>query len=294
MLWSSLCGEQMRWWVLLAMMVPVVGCTASIENLERQVADLSGRIDVVQRTNASMRQRVESIEDQVLLIEDEVETQRLVGMRRASIGNVEAPRSLPVVKVVPKEAAGQSDYSSATQGTRIEQAESFAVVDDAYQRIDDSGQVVGSSADGKARKPVQADIPLVRVRPKGEDDSGPLDSYRDAYEMYKSGRVEEARRSFEEFVKKNPAHTYADNAQYWVGECLYDRGDFAGALREFMRAVTDHPDGNKVPDAMVKVGLSQAKLNRPEEARRMYDAVMLTYPESEAAAVAMRLLGEMP
>ena len=61
-----------------------------------------------------------------------------------------------------------------------------------------------------------------------------------------------------------------------------------------MRVVTEHPDGNKVPDAMVKVGLCAQRMQQPDEARRMYDSVMLTFPESPAAAVAMRLLGEMP
>jgi TolA-binding protein len=45
---------------------------------------------------------------------------------------------------------------------------------------------------------------------------------------------------------------------------------------------------------MVKVGLCDQRLEQWDEARRMYDAVMLTYPESPAAAVAVRLLGELP
>jgi TolA-binding protein len=45
---------------------------------------------------------------------------------------------------------------------------------------------------------------------------------------------------------------------------------------------------------MVKVGLCQRMLRQDEEARRTFNAVMLTYPDSQAAAVAMKLLGEMP
>jgi len=96
------------------------------------------------------------------------------------------------------------------------------------------------------------------------------------------------------FATSNPRHPYADNARYWVGECDYDRRNWESARREFLRVVTDHPDGNKVPDAMVKVGLCQRMLRQDEEARRTFNAVMLTYPDSQAAAVAMKLLGEMP
>lgn len=104
----------------------------------------------------------------------------------------------------------------------------------------------------------------------------------------------QAQQAFEAFVIAYPRHPYADNAQYWVGECLYDRREFEAARREFLRVINEHPDGNKVPDAMVKVGLCEQRLGRSAEARRMFDAAMLSYPDSHAAAVAMRLLGEMP
>ena len=38
-------------------------------------------------------------------------------------------------------------------------------------------------------------------------------------------------RRVREFVKKFPEHDYADNAQYWLGECFYDRKDYSMAVR---------------------------------------------------------------
>ena len=51
--------------------------------------------------------------------------------------------------------------------------------------------------------------------------------------------------------------------------------------------MTQYPKANKVADAMLKLGMCNEMQNRFEEARRLFKAVMLGYPGSSAARIAM-------
>lgn len=313
----------------------VSGCGGHAAELRREVDSLKARVAELDRTDTAQRQRLAGMEDRVLLLQDQVDTQRLAASRVGTpplsvVAAVPAPpsapaastsgavtirtpgpASLPVVRVSPTasdtEAAEASDddsYGEESQSPRSpRESREIATPDgmgDVYVTLDDEGRVVGGREAGRSPGKVQR---AASIRPAGRDasrlpdpseDAAPLAAYRTAYEAYQQGRVDESLPAFRAFAKAYPRHPYADNAQYWVGECFYDRRDWENARREFMRVVTEHPDGNKVPDAMVKVGLCDQRMQQSDDARRMYDAVMLTFPDSPAAAVAMRLLGEMP
>lgn len=312
-----------RWVILVA---PVLaGCAGSQAALEGRLKGLETQIRDLERSAAAQRQQVTSLENRLMLLQDQVETRQMAAGRAAAaaIGaspagssgvgagvpgpSLEVPRALPSVRLVPREeeAVEEGDEESGdwesgpSPGSR--DGRQAAVrrpdeMDDAYATLTDDGRVVSSRT--RAR-PAPSRGPRTEA-PRGGDpapevgEDRVLTAYREAYEAYQQGRLDEAMAAFRDFLRRHPKHPYADNAQYWIGECHYDRKEWAQARQEFLRVVTDHPDGNKVPDAMVKVGLCDQRLEQWDEARRMYDAVMLTYPESPAAAVAVRLLGELP
>jgi tol-pal system protein YbgF len=85
----------------------------------------------------------------------------------------------------------------------------------------------------------------------------------------------------------------ADNAQYWLGECYYDRKDYASAVREFRRVVEHYPTGNKVPDALLKVGFTYLALGSMEAGRQTLVQVQRSYPRHEAAQLAAARLAEL-
>lgn len=293
-------------WVGLSLLLS--GCSTGLANLENEVGGLRLRLADSQRSAHALRTRMDDLENRALLLQDELETLRLTGMRDQA--RFATPARLPVVRVAPERAAAapqpvppptapvaQAPASEPEPSSERRSYTAGDLGDDIYQTLDDQGRVVGAGR----RSARRGDLPVHRIRPPasrrvGEavDDAKILTEYRTAYELYQQGRAVEAQQAFEAFVVAYPRHPYADNAQYWIGECLYDRMEFDAARAEFLRVINEHPDGNKVPDAMVKVGLCEERLGRSAEARRMYDAAMLSYPDSQAAVVAMRLLGEMP
>lgn len=280
-------------WVCAA----VLSCGGGMAQLEKRISDLQGRVDEMAGATRASQTRVAALENRILLLQDEVETLRMA-VRRPSgswgtpaVAPAPPPPDLPTVRLAPQVAGeARSDRPGRPPPTPP-----VAVMDEGiYQEIDDEGNVVMPSGGRKTAAAPIAPAPPPRAPRRDPEGDAPIQEYQSAYELYQQGRVVEARQAFEAFAARYPRHPYSDNARYWVGECLYDQKDFEGARRQFLRVMTEHPDGNKVPDAMVKVGLCDRALGRHEDAIRMFRTVMLTYPDTEAAAVAMRLAGESP
>jgi tol-pal system protein YbgF len=129
--------------------------------------------------------------------------------------------------------------------------------------------------------------------PRAAAASEGLDLYKRSLEALRAGRHVEAAAGFRDFVKQHPNHDFADNAQYWLGECYYDQKDYPMAMREFRRVVEKYPTGNKVADALLKVGFAHLALGSTEAGRQTLEQVVRSYPRQEAAALATAKLAEL-
>jgi tol-pal system protein YbgF len=118
--------------------------------------------------------------------------------------------------------------------------------------------------------------------------------YDDAYTLYHQGRFEDAERRFEEFLAVAPPTELSDNAQYWIGAARLSRGDHRGSLAAFRRTVELYPEGNKVPDALFKMGQALEELGDPGEARGVYEELARRFPDTAAAALALERLDALP
>ena len=114
--------------------------------------------------------------------------------------------------------------------------------------------------------------------------------YRAAVELVKSGKTTEAVAALRVFLTRYPRHEYADNAQYWLGEAFYASKDYQHALLEFRATIETYPRGNKVPDALLKVGYCYSALGQSDKARAVLEQVVNLYPKSEPAALAAKRL----
>ena len=114
--------------------------------------------------------------------------------------------------------------------------------------------------------------------------------YRAAVELVKSGKQEEAVAALHAFLVKYPRHDYADTAQYWLGESFYAQKDYAHALAEFRTVIETYPRGNKVPDALLKVGYCYQALGQADKAHAVLAQVVNLYPKSEPAVLAAKRL----
>jgi tol-pal system protein YbgF len=126
-------------------------------------------------------------------------------------------------------------------------------------------------------------------RDRGGGDAA-ANGYRAAVELVKAGKHDDAVVALRAFIGNHPRHDYADNAQYWLGEAEYAQQDFARALTEFRKVIEVYPRGNKVPDALLKVGYCYLALGQGEKARAVLEQVVTLFPKSEPATLAAKRL----
>ncbi len=112
------------------------------------------------------------------------------------------------------------------------------------------------------------------------------DRYRDAIALFGKGRLDDARTAFEAILAADPGGDLADNALYWIGETHFVQARFNEAIDAYRKIVTEYAQQNKAPDAMLKIGMSQARLGDLAMARSTYEALLEGYPYSTAAATA--------
>lgn len=115
---------------------------------------------------------------------------------------------------------------------------------------------------------------------------GPRELYSQAYADYARGNWDLAIQGFQEYLRAAPGSDLADNAQYWVGECLYGKQRYAEAIEAWNVLLRDYSGSEKVPDARVKKGMALERLGRRTQALIEYRYVVDRYPKSTAARIA--------
>jgi tol-pal system protein YbgF len=191
---------------------------------------------------------------------------------------------------------GVSSTRAATESNLARLSERLDVVVSQLERNQERMQDFGLKIDTVRQRMTTQDSLRATQGLAPRDTSGILDpeqAYQAAYSDYAAGRYKLAAEAFREFLNHYPRTEVSDNAQYWIGESLYAQGDFAGSIIEFRAVVDNYPKGDKVPAALLKIGIANARLNNKEEARKSFDAVIRKYPRSPEAALAKERLAQL-
>lgn len=111
----------------------------------------------------------------------------------------------------------------------------------------------------------------------------PKQQYEFAFDFLKKQDYPHAESALRDFLKLHPKDPLAGNAQYWLGETYYVRGDFQQAAVEFMAGYQKYPKTNKGPDNLLKLGMSMAKLNQSQGACTALGRINKDYPDAPDA-----------
>lgn len=130
--------------------------------------------------------------------------------------------------------------------------------------------------------------------PRDEADRSKADGERpsaldpDAKKAYDAARslvtgkqYDRALEAFASFLSTYPDHPYAENATYWRGECYFAKGEYLRAAEQF-EAVLSRYNGNKAPDALLKIGMCHDHLGSPDRAKEYWDRLRHDYSRSDA------------
>lgn len=114
----------------------------------------------------------------------------------------------------------------------------------------------------------------------------PEELYNGAYSKLTKGDYKAAREEFKKFLELFPQTEYSDNAQFGIGEAYYKEKKYEEAILEYEEVVKKFPQGNKLPDAMLKQAFSFIALNDGNSAKLLLQKIIERFPASEQAEIA--------
>ncbi|HEY5923348.1 MAG TPA: tol-pal system protein YbgF [Kofleriaceae bacterium] len=263
-------------WVALAS----VGCASPVKALREDNRRLSTQVAELRADRRVQDRKLKDLEHELAQV-------------KVATASVEALPTLPVEVVAPPSYAdGQRLVGVADDGTEIIYEGDAALGKPAVVDRARRAQPVRVESKRAPAPAVSARVPATSTRREGGDGGGDAASadYRAAVELVKSGKTTETVAALRGFLKSYPRHEYADNAQYWLGEAFYAAKDYQHALVEFRATIETYPRGNKVPDALLKVGYCYYALGQSVKARAVLEQVVNLYGKTEPAALAAKRL----
>jgi tol-pal system protein YbgF len=194
------------------------------------------------------------------------------------------------------------------------QREQYLDIDRRLQQLE-TGQVAGTPAGAEAPAvpllmpppvssqppaamlpPVTSPPPVIPTEvqaPTAADLAKEQAEYDTALAILREGRYAEAAQAFNGFLAAHPYSSYADNANYWLGETYYVTRDFDRALQTFAGLVGNYPQSSKVSDSQLKMGYIYYEKQDWAAARRELESVVNNYPGSTTARLASDRLQRM-
>ncbi len=138
--------------------------------------------------------------------------------------------------------------------------------------------------------------------PEGAAPAEEIRDYEDAFRRYRAGDYAGAIDRFQVFLQTHPSSEYADNALFWMGESYFKLNDYEQAAVAFDKVVKRFPNGNKVPDALYRQGVSLLEIgNRTKQQKtykpaacQIFRRIADEYPNSERVSEARRQLEKCP
>jgi tol-pal system protein YbgF len=110
--------------------------------------------------------------------------------------------------------------------------------------------------------------------------------YNGAMRDKSAGNSDLAIEQFQNYLKLFGNTDLAPNAQYYIGEIKYLRGDLDGALMAFDTLLEKYPDNPKTSDAMLQKGRALVKAGFKAEARQEFTSLVKKFPTHDNAAKA--------
>ncbi len=312
---------------------------------------MSTRLEEAERSNGRLNVRVEELEDQLFLLQDRVDSNRIALQRRGVWGQQRQARN-DAPAAAPE--SYRQKYGAKTPKNFVKLESGKADDDDMYEYYDDEDSAPKVKSKKRSRKRYEngkqtQDIVITEkeynafIQENGYDSTTPekrnpsakkskkvrtpqpnvtdeklltskqirsngvtatpvskkpgkkngLALYKESLAFYRAGDYSSALSGFEAFLNGGPKEDYIDNALYWIGECHFGLGAHAKAAQYFKRVMTEQPDGNKIPDSMLKMALAYVKMGKTAEAKKLLSNVSQQYPRTNAGKLGAQKLSEL-
>ena len=117
--------------------------------------------------------------------------------------------------------------------------------------------------------------------------------YATATRAFVQGSYDEAVQSYRDFIHKNATSPYADDAQYWIGEAYFRKGQYHRAIIELNQVAISYGSMNRAPAALLRQADAFRIVGDRVDARLSLQKVINRYPDTPEAQRASRMLVEL-
>jgi len=161
----------------------------------------------------------------------------------------------------------QTDLYSKYENTMVANDTQSATVQELYKKISQLSQRI-------------QDLETVNSKKSGEKVVLPSTLYQNAYNDFLMGKYDIALSGFKSFMKKYPEQDLSPQAQYYIGECLYSKEDYANAYDEYVKVEENYPVCDMIPASKLKMAVCLEKLGKQQDAMLVLQSIVLKYPNS--------------
>jgi len=262
-----------------------VGTEQDLRYLNDQIVALNSRVSSIEDTAGGR------LEDRLAAVQEEqAETgQDLDELKREvqSLSNrVEDYKTL-VKRVVERDTTGQGTGTASLSDLERRTTRLEASMTRVMKKLGLEESSMPSGSPGAATAPTRVEpIDQSEAEPSKPDE----DLYNKSLAIYRDGKFKEAMTGFERLIAQYPESRYAENAQFWIGECHMSMKQYEQAILAFQKVITDYPKGNKVPGATYRQAIAFYEINDKISARLLLNRVIRSYPKSEEAGLAKKKL----
>lgn len=114
----------------------------------------------------------------------------------------------------------------------------------------------------------------------GTSAGDPTELYEAAQAALRRGSVGTARAGFEEFLRTNPDHRLAADAQYNIGQSYEQGREPASAITAYGRVVELYPTSGRAPAALLRMGRLELARGNRTQARTHFNAIVQRFPRA--------------
>lgn len=111
-------------------------------------------------------------------------------------------------------------------------------------------------------------------------DAGAKQMYEKAYGYMLQQDYGAAEVAFRDFLTRYPSHELSGNAQFWLGESYYLRGEYKTAAGAFLEGYEKHRRNAKAPESLLKLAMSLDRLGQRDAACSSYTELNAQFPNA--------------
>jgi tol-pal system protein YbgF len=220
----------------------------------------AGRLDSIETQIRALGAQMEQLQEQI----------RTLASRQ---GALPPPSSVAAAEPVSQARPGLRPQLDAPQAERT--GFGSVTVSPGAGREDQIDRVLSAPQPG-AGEPLPA--PQTAAAQPAEPEQSAKQLYEQAYGFLLQRDYGAAESAFESFLSRHPSDPLAGNAQYWLGESLYVRGQYRAAAGAFLKGYQNYARSPKAPESLLKLAMSLQRLGQKDAACSSYSELTAKFP----------------